>query len=232
VPASAGTTDAEIGEAASARELFPPGPLAAVRISPPRVAVPPGGERRVRAVPVDADGRRLTTAVEFAWSIVEAPMFSLAGGAERPAIWADAGALPGAAGRLRVVATAADRRAEAEADLIVEERAPAPGESGFGIPEPELVNDAGAGWRSRFDGRRWEVNAGHSDYLALAGEGRARFRYLLALLTREIVQRTHGAPGSDAALDAFIDILAHAERNLKDPGPPGRHPPHGSISNA
>jgi hypothetical protein len=85
----------------------------------------------------------------------------------------------------------------------------------FGIPEPELVDDGNASWRSRFDGQRWQVNAAHEDYAALHGDGRARLRYLLTLLAKEIVQRTHGGPGADTALEGLVEILAHTERNLR-----------------
>jgi hypothetical protein len=37
----------------------------------------------------------------------------------------------------------------------------------------------------------------------------------LALLAKEIAQRTHGVPGSEAALESLVEILAHAERNLR-----------------
>ena len=48
-----------------------------------------------------------------------------------------------------------------------------------------------------------------------SGDAKARLRYLLALLAKEIAQRTHGVPGSEAALESLVEILAHAERNLR-----------------
>lgn len=60
----------------------------------------------------------------------------------------------------------------------------------LGIPEPELLDEPTASWRSRFDGQRWQVNAAHEDFAALASEPRARVRYLLTVLAKEIVQRT------------------------------------------
>jgi hypothetical protein len=59
------------------------------------------------------------------------------------------------------------------------------------------------------------VNASHDDYVVLHGDAKARLRYLLALLAKEIAQRTHGVPGSEAALESLVEILAHAERNLR-----------------
>jgi hypothetical protein len=39
-------------------------------------------------------------------------------------------------------------------------------------------------------------------------------------LTKEIVQRTHGALGTEPVLESFVEILTHAERNLRE-GPVG-----------
>jgi hypothetical protein len=97
----------------------------------------------------------------------------------------------------------------------VEAVEPLPDEAGFGIPEPHLVDAAGETWRSRFDGRRWEVNQMHEDYLALKGEARARLRYLLALLAKDLSQNAHRVPGAVEASEDVAAILALAERNLR-----------------
>jgi hypothetical protein len=88
-------------------------------------------------------------------------------------------------------------------------------EAGEGIPEPELVYDSASNWRSRYDGRRWQVNAAHDDYVALRTEPRGRFRYLLALLARDLVLRAHATPGLPDALEGVVGVLALAERNLR-----------------
>jgi hypothetical protein len=85
----------------------------------------------------------------------------------------------------------------------------------FGIPEPHLVSDADGTWRSRMRGDRWEVNDEHEDYRALRGEPRARVRYVLTLLAKEIVLRTSGRPDGEALLEQVVEVLAHAERNLR-----------------
>jgi hypothetical protein len=64
-------------------------------------------------------------------------------------------------------------------------------------------------------GATWEVNAEHDDYRALRAEPRARLRYLLALLAKEIVVRTTGQPEMSDALESLVEVLAHAERNLR-----------------
>ena len=63
-----------------------------------------------------------------------------------------------------------------------------------------------------------QVNASHEDYIALRGEPRTRLRYLLALFAKEVAYRAHGVPGSEAALESLVEILAHAERNLSGVG--------------
>ena len=83
-----------------------------------------------------------------------------------------------------------------------------------GVPKPELVDDAGAPWRSRMDGSQWQVNSGHEDYLAL-DDGRGRVRYLVSLLAKEIVQRTYSLPGQGEVLEHLVAVIAHAERNLR-----------------
>ena len=84
-----------------------------------------------------------------------------------------------------------------------------------GVPEPHLVSDADGRWRSRMAGDFWEVNDVHEDYRALRAEPRARVRYLLALLAKEIVVRSTGQPELGEPLESLVEVLAHAERNLR-----------------
>ena len=192
--------------------LFPAGPLAAVRISPDPVEVAPGHEHRVRAAALDNDGRLIRHGVSFRWSL-DGTGFSVRGEGPRPAVSADAAVRPGAAGRLRVEAEQGPQRAVAEA--AVEAVEPRADEAGFGIPEPHLVDALGETWRSRFDGKRWEVNQMHEDYLALKSEARSRLRYLLALLAKDLAQHAHRVPGAVEASEDVASILALVERNLR-----------------
>lgn len=193
-------------------ELFPVGPLAAVRIVPDPVEVAPGHEHRARAEALDSEGHPIRRGVSYRWS-VEGTGFSVRGDGPRPAISAEAAVRPGAAARLRVEAEWDQRRAVAEAALEAIE--PPPDEAGFGIPEPHLVDAPGETWRSRFDGRHWEVNQMHEDYLALKAESRSRLRYLLALLAKDLAQHAHRVPGAVEASEDVVAILALAERNLR-----------------
>jgi hypothetical protein len=176
----------------------------------------PGEERRVTAVARDADGRRVTDDVQYGWLPPDSRVFSLAGEGARPAVRATVEARSGMTALLRVVATQGGLSAEGSAKLVVSESSRRD-DGGFGIPEPELVDEPNDNWRSRFDGERWQVNAAHPDYAATRVEARTRFRYLLACLTKEIVQRTHGGIGTEPVLESFIEILSHCERNLREP---------------
>ncbi len=194
--------------------LFPVGPLASVRVVPPVVRVAPGGERRVRAVAFDADGRAFDDAT-FAWSVEDdgAAGATIVGDGARPAIAVSPDAPIGATASLRVTATAGARRCEGAARVEVAENGR--GDASLGIPEPLLVSDSDGLWRSRMIGERWEVNDAHEDYRALRGEGRGRLRYLLALLAKEIVLRTTGRAETADVMESMVEVLAHAERNLR-----------------
>jgi hypothetical protein len=198
--------------------LFPPGPLAAMRISPTEIVVQAGRERRVQAVATDRDGRRVEGEVAFEWSS-DHEAISIVGSGPRPLVRVDADARPGLNASVTVVASQAGARsAEANAPVIIAERIESFTDLAAGVPEPELVDDPGGRWRSRFDGQRWQVNASHEDYIALRGEPRTRLRYLLALFAKEVAFRAHGVPGSEEALESLVEILAHAERNLSGAG--------------
>lgn len=206
----------DVGSPPGVLDLFPPGPLAAVTVTPAEVEVPIGRERRVRAQATDAEGRKLDE-VTFEWAS-ESPVVSvvsLARGGRRPALVVAATARAGTRELVVVTARQGDLVATANVAVLVTAVDDATEHAQLGIPEPELIDEPMASWRSRFDGQRWQVNAAHEDFVALASEPRARVRYLLTLLAKEIVQRTHGGPGTDVALEGLVEILAHAERNLR-----------------
>jgi hypothetical protein len=212
----AGNGDDEDTHNAPAEErpsLFPPGPLAEVRILPPEIAVQAGRERRVQAIAVDGDGRRVAGDVTFSWSS-DNEAVTIVGAGMRPLVRAHPDARPDLRSTVAVVATQNAARAEASVPVLIAARPESQTDLAAGVPEPELVDDSGGRWRSRFDGQRWQVNASHDDYIALRGEPRTRLRYLLALFAKEVAHRAHGVPGSEQALESLVEILAHAERNL------------------
>ena len=159
--------------------------------------------------------RRRVEGVIFEWSI-DAPgdVLSLRGEGSRPAVVAGASALPELASSLRITAAQADVSAEAAASILVRERTDEDAAVALGFPRPHFVSAAQGNWRSRMIGARWEVNDAHDDYVALRGSSRSRLRCLVSLLAREIVIRSTSQE-STGPLDAMLDILAHAERNLR-----------------
>lgn len=193
--------------------LFPVGPLASVRIVPAVVRIVPGTDKRVTAIACDADARALDDA-SFEWSVVDPNAIGLEVRSEgaRPVVCVAAGASVGTTGTLRVNATSGTRSATAEATVeVVEEN----DEAKLGVPEPHLVSDADGAWRSRMQGARWEVNDAHEDYRALRNDSRGRVRYLLSLLAKEIVLRSSGRADVEDVLESLVEVLAHAERNLR-----------------
>jgi hypothetical protein len=194
--------------------LFPPGPLASVAIVPAHIELAPGGERRVHARALDADGRALLSALIFEWTLAH-PQLAVQGSGPRPAVTASADARPGTEAVLRVTATDGVHHAAATASVIVVEARERTPEGGPGVPRPVLVDEPTATWRSRFDGDTWQVNAAHPDYAAAQGDPRARLRYLIALFGKEIVARTFAQPGASEMLEQLVAILTHAERNLR-----------------
>ena len=202
-------------DGAATLELFPPGPLAAAAIQPAELELAPGRERRVRAVATDEAGRRLDAGdLQFDWR-AESEVLAMVGSGPRPALLATPAARVGARVVVHLTVRQGERVATASATVSIVEAAEPEAGAKLGIPRPELLDEPGAGWRSRFLGQRWQVNAGHEDFAALAGDPRARLRYLLTLLAKEIVSRTHGGPGADPALEGLVEILAHTERNLR-----------------
>ena len=193
--------------------LFPPGPLATVRIVPGEITVQAGRERRVQAIAVDREGKRPRGEVSFVWSC-DSETVAVIGEGPRPLVRAQSDARAGLRCSIAVVASQGSERAEASAAVLIADRPEPSADLAAGVPEPELVDDSGGRWRSRFDGQRWQVNASHDDYIALRGDPRTRLRYLLALFAKEVALRAHGVPGSEEALESLVEILAHAERNL------------------
>jgi hypothetical protein len=95
----------------------------------------------------------------------------------------------------------------------VVEELPSP-RSDEGIPEPELVNLPGAPWRSRIADGRWQVNAGHREYRAIAQQPALKLRYLAMLFAKEVVLRSSQDPRLEAPLEQLVEVAAYADRQL------------------
>lgn len=92
------------------------------------------------------------------------------------------------------------------------------GRSDEGIPEPELVEQPGAGWRSRVRDGRWQVNAAHPEYRAIRHSPALKLRYLAMLFAKEVVLRSTQDPRLDQPLEQLVEIAAYADRNLTGRG--------------
>ena len=198
-------------------ELFPPGPLASVRVTPSRVLMECRATKRVRARGTDAEGRVIPTGMEFLWELL-GPVGALTD-VEPATDQADltAAAEPGQ-GSLSVRARAGGREAGAiVAVQVVEELSGGPSDEG--IPEPELVDHPGATWRSRFFEGRWQVNSGHRDYQAIADRPALKLRYLALLFAKEVVLRSTQDPRLEQPLEQLAEVAAYADRRLADRRP-------------
>lgn len=180
-------------------ELYTPGPLASVRISPTSCRLAVGAEKRFQARALDESGRAIREDVSFEWSVPEGLFRAEAVGGFTVSVTARQG----------------DRVATAEARVEVLEELEAPERQDIGIPEPVEVRDPGGAWRSRARDGRWEFNASHPDYLLAAGDPAKRFRYLATLLAKEIVLRqVAGGAAEDRLLEQLVEILAAVEDRM------------------
>ncbi len=206
--------------------LLPPGPLDRVRIVPATIRLDCATTKTVRCEGVDGSGRSVERPTRLAWRVTgEAAAIAL------PETGAHSDRLDDlveqAVGRLTLHAahhpatgtllveaqeTGGGPTVAAEAPIHV--ALPNPGESDEGIPEPELVDLPGEPWRSRMLEDRWQVNAGHREYRAIAHRARLKLRYLAMLFAKEVVQRSHQDPRLGAPLEQLVEIAAFADRNV------------------
>jgi len=124
-------------------------------------------------------------------------------------------------GKLIVVARSGAREIHAEIPVEVLDEIPN-ARSSEGIPEPEFVSQPGAGWRSRMQEGRWQVNSAHRDYLAVADRPPLKLRYLAMLFAKEIVLRSHQDPRLEAPLEQLVEVAVFADLSLASRPRPGR----------
>lgn len=191
--------------------LFPPGPLAEVRIVPSPLRLPCGGERRARALALDATGRPVEEVMLYAWQLSERLGELFTTDDASPAVTVRAGDRP-AKGTLAVVCRSGAIEVRAEARVEVAEDLPAGRDEG--VPEPELLDAPGAPWRSRIVEGRWQVNSGHPEYRAIAERPQLKLRYLVLLFAKEVVLRSGGDPRFEAPLEQLVEVAAYADRRL------------------
>jgi hypothetical protein len=191
--------------------LFPPGALAEVRILPSLLRLECGGERKARALAVDAAGRSVEAVLAYAWRLTGGVGALVSTDDASPAVTVRAGDRPGK-GSLAVVCRSGSVEAGAEARVEVVEQLAAGRDEG--IPEPELLDLPGAPWRSRVADGRWQVNSGHPEYRAIADRPQLKLRYLALLFAKEVVLRSSGNPRFEAPLEQLVEVAAYADRRL------------------
>jgi len=219
------------------QELLPPGPLATVQVTPPKLRVACGGRRRVKAIAVDATGRPVEGEVRFEWTLRVATAET--GGplaeptrpfAEIADLHTPAGPIARATliasdepaqGLLIVKATSGSRSCATEVPIEILEELPGR-RSSEGIPEPELVDQPGESWRSRMADGRWQVNSGHRDYRAVADRPRLKLRYLARLFAKEVVLRNHQDPRLELPLEQMIEVMSYADLRISSARTRGR----------
>jgi hypothetical protein len=191
--------------------LFPPGPLAEVKILPSLIRLECGTERHARALAVDVSGRPVEEVLAYAWRLSEGVGELLTEDDASPAVTVRAGDRPGK-GSLAVVCRSGAVETGAEARVEIVEQLAAGREEG--IPEPELLDLPGAPWRSRVADGRWQVNSGHPEYRAIADRPPLKLRYLALLFAKEVVLRSSGDPRFEAPLEQLVEVAAYADRRL------------------
>jgi Histidine kinase-, DNA gyrase B-, and HSP90-like ATPase len=201
----------ESGIAPAEPFLFPPGPLAEVRIQPALLRLECGAERRARAVALDATGRPVEAIVVYAWRLSAGLGDLVTADDASPAVAVRGGNHPGE-GTLAVVCRSGATEVYAETRVEVVEHLA--GGRDEGIPEPELLDVPGASWRSRFADGRWQVNSGHPEYRAIADRPPLKLRYLALLFAKEVVLRSSGDPRFEAPLEQLVEVAAYADRRL------------------
>ena len=217
-------TDTDTDTGASAASLFPPGPLASATITPKRVIVGLDGETKARANALDADGKVITDGVIFSWELWGHVGYlrDSTEPAELARVISFVAGESVAEGILSVLVKATDGDREASAAVPVEVVDTLPTGSDEGIPEPELIDQAGAKWRSRVHEGRWQVNIGHADYKSSSARPALKLRYLAMLFAKEIVLRSSQDPRLDEPLEQVIEVAAYADRQLTEKPPRGR----------
>jgi hypothetical protein len=184
-------------------QLFPPGPLARVKLVPGNLRLPPDVTRTFRARALDADGRPAHAPLTFAWSLEGPGELVPEGDSARYT----APSSPGFAA-LHVHVHSGTLHAEAQAeietslDLLGREKV-------GGIPEPRPVSAPGEPWRSRLLGDVWEYNESHPDYRTAAENDTSRLRYMIHLFSKEVVLRNFGKPGDGELLERLVQVLTH-----------------------
>lgn len=215
-PASSDGSDTDVTEAVAPTplpDLLPPGPLATLRPRPASLRLLPGMTRELRVAALDESGRPVAGPVSFETRPLGERLFEVEPERCEDGRFRVTAAAALGEGLLEVTATSAGHAAACQVSVTVADVLAA-SRSDEGIPEPELVDQPGARWRSRMDGDRWQVNTGHPDYREAAERPALKLRYLSMLFAKEIVLRSNQDPRLEAPLEQMVEVAAYADRNV------------------
>jgi hypothetical protein len=189
--------------------LFPPGPVARLRVAPTRLRLAPGAQRTLRATALDGDGRVADPEIAWTWRL-EGPG-ELEWHRNEARFAADVE--PGTA---RIIVRAESGRDATDATIPVEVLTELAGaERAAGIPEPSGVYAPNEVWRSRLVGTDWQFNSGHKDYLAVEEVEARRLRYLVHLFAKEVVLKNFGSQGDAHLLERMVEVLTHLDTDRR-----------------
>ncbi|QDV05064.1 DNA mismatch repair protein [Planctomycetes bacterium Poly30] len=196
------------GEAPEPQHLFPPGPLASIKLRPARIRLTASEERQLSVTALDADGRTPEGEIEYRWRVEGVGQLDAHEGSQVTFKAPDR--LPEETRGSIVVSARTGEGADAfgcEAQCSVTVTPPDISARIQGIPEPHPVAAPGESWRSRFVGGRWEFNESHRDFLAVSDVEAQRVRYLIHLFVKEVVLRNFGRPGDAEVLERMVEVL-------------------------
>ncbi len=193
--------DDAVADGDEAAQLFPPGPLATVQVTPPKSVVPPGARKRLNARALDRDGRGARGEIAWSWRLDGPGKLEPRGAVA----YYTAGDSDGVA-HIEATAREGALRATGNAEIRISEALRGQ-EKASGIPEPHPIHAPLESWRSRIVGARWEFNTGHRDYVAVQDDSARRFRYLVHLFAKELVLRNFGAAQDAPLLERMVEVL-------------------------
>jgi hypothetical protein len=191
---------------------FPPGPLHTLTLHPSPLRLRLGSRRLVRARAVDRSGREIDDDVSFRWRLVGAAVQLSEVDPAGPETHIVAGEVAGEA-TLTVFGWTETEEASIVATVEVFDE-PMLHPSRDGIPEPMLIDDPGAAWRSRLIEGRWEVNSGHAEFRDIGDRPAVKLRYLSLLFAKEVVLRSALDPRLEGPLEQLVEIASYADRHV------------------
>ncbi|MCM2324227.1 MAG: ATP-binding protein [Oligoflexia bacterium] len=205
------------------------GPLHSARIAPKSSIVGAGGRRRFRAIARDRKGTPVSEELSFEWRVLEGPGIFEPGTERQQELEYLAPPEAGLA-RLEVMIRQGELTARAEAVVTIteslaqlggnaseEEDASGSGRRRRTLPDFTYERAPGAPWRSRYEASRnlVVINNGHRDFLFASTKSALKLRYLVRLISKELVLANFSGLPSHELMDRLIEVSLRAEESLR-----------------